>query len=173
VTLVISSGPAQVAVPDVTGQGREDARSALEGAGLVVQEQESESADAEPGIVLAQDPAGGATAPRGATVTLTVAVEPSEVAVPDVTGQEVNDALDALTEAGFRPRQDTREVETPDEDGRVLEQRPDAGEQRERGSRVTVIVGDYEPPEDLDPDPDAPADPGGGAAAPPEEGATP
>jgi len=159
VTLVVSSGPAQVAVPDLVGRPRAEAQAALEDVGLDVEVQESESEDAEPGTVLAQDPAAGATVARGTAVTLTVAVQPAEVTVPDVTGQEVNDALDALTEAGLRPRQDTEPVETPDEDGRVIEQRPGAGEQRERGSRVTIVVGDYEPPADLDPDPSAPADP--------------
>ena len=68
--------------------------------------------------------------------------------------REVNDAVDALEEAGFRVRQREEAVDTPDEDGIVSAQDPPAGEKRDAGSRVTITVGRFEP-ENLDPDPGA------------------
>jgi serine/threonine-protein kinase len=144
VTLVASRGREQVAVPDVVGEDRDDARARLEDADLVVNVDEQESADQDPGTVLRQDPAPGTKVAKGDTVTLIVAKEPSEVEVPDVRGAAVNDALDALTEAGFRPRQKTVLVETADEDGFVVDQDPAPGERRKKGSRVTIQVGRFD-----------------------------
>jgi eukaryotic-like serine/threonine-protein kinase len=154
VTLVISRGPRMVEVPDVVGKDRDEAERLLEARGLQVSFTDREDADKEPGTVLQMSPAAGTKAERAATVTLTVAKEPKQVAVPDVTGDQINDAVDALEEAGLRVRQREEKVTTPDEDGVVLEQNPPAGEKRDKGSRVILTVGRFEP-ENLDPDPGA------------------
>jgi serine/threonine-protein kinase len=69
VALVVSSGPAQVAVPHVVGQRLDDARRALQAAGFTVE------VDAVfggfLGVVQGQSPDGG-QAKRGSTVTLSV-----------------------------------------------------------------------------------------------------
>jgi serine/threonine-protein kinase len=143
VSLVISRGREQVQVPDVVGDQRDDARAELEDADLQVDIKEQES-DKDPGTVLAQDPAAGTKIAKGDTVTITVAKEPSEVAVPDVRGAALNDALDALTEAGFRPRQKTVPVQSADEDGFVVDQDPAPDTKRPRGSRVTIQVGRFD-----------------------------
>ncbi|HEU4656749.1 MAG TPA: Stk1 family PASTA domain-containing Ser/Thr kinase, partial [Capillimicrobium sp.] len=83
VTVVVSTGPPLVAVPDVVGDDEDSARSALETAGFSVDVTEQESETEEPGTVLSQDPAGGEEATEGSTVTLVVAVEPARVTVPD------------------------------------------------------------------------------------------
>ena len=158
VTLVVSRGAQQVEVPDVVGRDREEAERTLEGRGLQVSFTERESESADPGTVLVQDPGAGAKADDGATVTLTVATEPAQVAVPDVSDQDVEDATSALEEAGFRVRQRERSVDTPDEDGLVQSQVPPAGEKRTKGARVVITVGRFEP-ENLDPDPGATATP--------------
>ena len=72
VRLAVSTGPQTVDVPDVTGLDEDSARSELEGAGFVVRVVDQETTDpTEDGIVLAQEPAGGA-ATEGSVVTLTV-----------------------------------------------------------------------------------------------------
>ena len=157
VSLLVSRGREQVEVPDVVGQEQEDARSRLENADLVVDVEEEETDDAEPGIVLRQTPAAGSEVEMGETVTIVVAREPAEELVPDVVGAPVNDALDALTEAGFRPRQREVPVQTPDEDGFVVDQDPGPNERRPRGSRVTIEVGRFD---------DSGLDPEGGQPTP-------
>jgi beta-lactam-binding protein with PASTA domain/predicted Ser/Thr protein kinase len=73
VTLTLAKAPAQVDVPDVTGQGKNAATAALKKAGfeVAVTEQPTDNLD-EDGHVTAQDPAGG-QAKKGSTVKLTVA----------------------------------------------------------------------------------------------------
>ena len=81
--------------------------------------------------------------------------------MPDVVGDgttSVNDAVDALEQAGFRVRQKEKKVDTPDEDSLVISQDPPGGQKRDKGSRVTITVGRFEPT-NLDPDPSADADP--------------
>jgi beta-lactam-binding protein with PASTA domain/predicted Ser/Thr protein kinase len=154
VTLVVSRGPRKVEVPDVVGRDRDEAERLLEARGLQVSFTEREDENDEPGTVLQMAPAAGSELAKGGTVTLTIAKEPKQVAVPDVVDDQLNDAVSALEEAGFRVRQRERAVMTPDEDGVVLDQNPPAGEKRDRGSRVIVTVGRFEP-ENLDPDPGA------------------
>jgi len=73
VLLTISTGPPRVSVPDVVGLEEESARQELEAAGFDVQVvDEPTEAVEEDGIVLAQEPAGGSSRPRGSVVTITV-----------------------------------------------------------------------------------------------------
>jgi serine/threonine-protein kinase len=115
---------------------------------------ERESQDDEPGTVLAQTPAAGTEVAKASAVTLTVAKAPPQVEVPDVLGEQADDAGKAVEGAGFKVRRREQSVDSPEGDGVVLTQNPPSGEKRDRGSRVTLIVGKFEP-ENLDPDPGA------------------
>jgi serine/threonine-protein kinase len=151
VELVISSGAERVDLPRVVGQKEDEARAALEDAGFVVRVKDQPTDSDPPGTVLAQDPAPG-RAPKGATVTITVARESESVAVPDVTGENSSDAIDALSSAGFRVRTRTQPVDSPEGDDVVLSQSPPGGGSRKakRGSAVTITVGRFTPA--LDPE---------------------
>jgi serine/threonine-protein kinase len=153
VVLVVSSGPQQVTVPDVVGDNEDQARSALEGAGLRADVSEEESTDKDPGTVLRQTPAGGGKVAKGSAVKLVVAKAPAQVDVPDVVDQQKADAEKALKGAGFKVRTRTQDVDTPDEDGVVVDQDPAGGEKLEKGSRVTITVGKFNPPLDPEPSP--------------------
>ena len=142
VTLLISSGPAQVTVPDVTGFAQEDAKQTLIGQGFRVTVVEEESDSADPGTVLRQTPAGDATAPPGSLVTIVVAKAPQQVDVPNVVGQAAGDAVAALSSAGLEPRESTRPVTDPAQDGIVVSQRP-AGGKVAKGAPVRIYVGQF------------------------------
>jgi serine/threonine-protein kinase len=157
VVLIVSSGPPKVSVPGVVGKSENDARNALEGAGLKVSSSQKESADKDPGTVLSQSPNGGATVRKGSTVDIVVAKAPPPVDVPDVTGKSVADATKALQDAGLKVRRVKRSVDTPDQDGKVQDQNPAGGEQVKKGSKVTIGVGKFNPP--LNPEPNASATP--------------
>jgi beta-lactam-binding protein with PASTA domain len=74
VTLRVSSGPAEVDVPDVTGLDEASARTELENAGFQVEVTEESTTDpTEDGVVVRQSPTGGSTTAKGAVITLTVA----------------------------------------------------------------------------------------------------
>jgi beta-lactam-binding protein with PASTA domain/predicted Ser/Thr protein kinase len=150
VRLLVSSGPEQVAVPDVTGLSRDSAETRLrdEGFGVSVAEQES---DVPEGDVISQSPAAGTELTRGETVTITVSTGRAQVDVPDVIGQSARNARSALKAAGLAPVTQERTVSDPAQDGVVIEQRPGAGTQVDKGREVVIVVGVLEvvePPPD-------------------------
>jgi beta-lactam-binding protein with PASTA domain/tRNA A-37 threonylcarbamoyl transferase component Bud32 len=148
VTLVVSSGKPQVEVPDVVGKSFDEAQSTLQAAGFKVTRVDKES-DKDPGTVLSQNPRSGGRIDAGSTIALTVAKAPSQVAVPDVTGEDAPTAIAALSGQGFVIDQQSKDVPTPDGDGVVLEQSPTGGRKAKKGSKVTIVVGKFNP--DLNP----------------------
>ncbi|MBC3842004.1 PASTA domain-containing protein [Streptacidiphilus sp. 4-A2] len=70
ISLTVSSGPPQVAVPDVTGDTEDQARAALTAAGFKVKTHKF-LPFGDP-TVTTQDPTGGSQAPQGSTVTITL-----------------------------------------------------------------------------------------------------
>ena len=144
VTLVVSSGKPQVQVPDVVGKSFDEAQSTLQAAGFKVTRVDKES-DKAAGTVLAQNPKSGARIDAGSTIALTVAKEPSQVPVPDVTGEDAPAAIAALSGQGFVIDQQSRDVPTPDGDGVVLQQSPSGGKKAKKGSKVTIVVGKFNP----------------------------
>jgi serine/threonine-protein kinase len=165
VTLDVSTGPAQAAVPDVVGKTEEDARNALEGAGFRVTAGQKEDAKAKAGTVLAQNPAAGADVAHGTQVTITVAVEPTDVEVPDVVGATQNKATETLSGGGLKVVVEDAPADSPDGDGVVQAQSPDAGAKVDRGSTVTITVGVFDP--DLNPDPTTTTTPAQTTTTPP------
>ena len=150
VTIEVSTGPERLPVPDVVGKTEDEARTALDAFRVVVQEKEDAEADA--GTVLAQKPARG-TLPRGATVTLSVAIEPKQVSVPDIVGRSQNLATKLLSGRGFEVAVEEAAVDSPQEDGIVQSQDPEGGADAERGSSVTITVGRFDPAVDPEPGP--------------------
>ncbi|MFJ9794421.1 Stk1 family PASTA domain-containing Ser/Thr kinase [Streptomyces sp. NPDC101145] len=101
VALVVSKG-APVEVPGAVGRPLAEARDALTDAGLTVEVAEERVHSPHPaGSVAAQSVPAGARAAGGDTVTLTLSKGPRMVAVPDVTGKNVDDATRELEAAGF------------------------------------------------------------------------
>jgi eukaryotic-like serine/threonine-protein kinase len=140
IQLFISSGPELVAVPSVIGLSRDSAEAQISDAGLVpaVQEQESEEPEGE---VISQDPSAGSELRRGSTVTITVSTGVEMVVVPDVVGIGAGDAERQLRAEGLAPVRRETEVSDPAEDGQVIDQRPAAGVEVERGREVVIVVG--------------------------------
>jgi eukaryotic-like serine/threonine-protein kinase len=73
VAIEISNGPPQQTITDVIGYSAAQAIQTLQGEGFkVVPTYQTVNDQSEDGVVLAQNPAGNAQAPRGSTVTLTI-----------------------------------------------------------------------------------------------------
>ncbi len=121
VTLTVSRGAETVEVPDVTGESEDNARSAIEGAGLRVGKVTEQESDEEPGTVTAQDPAPGTSVNKNTAVALTVA---KAVPVPDVVDLDEDEARQQLEDAGFDVRVEEQTVTDQAQDGVVLEQTP-------------------------------------------------
>ncbi|MEV6679801.1 Stk1 family PASTA domain-containing Ser/Thr kinase [Streptomyces erythrochromogenes] len=106
VAFVVSKGR-PVPVPGVTGLPFEQAKATLEGLGLkVTTAPEQVNAPSDPGTVANQSIGAGTQAAAGDTVTLTVSKGPRQLPVPNVVGQDVDDARRTLEAAGFKVKVD-------------------------------------------------------------------
>jgi serine/threonine-protein kinase len=142
VTVFVSSGPAQVHVPDLTGQTQKAAEAALTTAGLAVGTITLQvSTGQAPETVLSQSPAPPATLPAGGTVNLVVAQAPKEVAVPHIEGKTEVAATATLEKAGFDVKTVTEPTGEASKVGHVLKQSPAAGSQAKKGATVTITIG--------------------------------
>jgi beta-lactam-binding protein with PASTA domain len=142
VAVLVSSGPAQVHVPDVIGESQTAAEAALTGAGLTVGTVTQQASASQPvGNVLSQSPRAGASLPASGSVNLTVAQAPNDVAVPSVVGDNETQAAAALGEAGFKPKSVSATTTDPAQVGLVLRQSPAAGTRARKGATVTLTVG--------------------------------
>ena len=156
VRLLVSQGPEQVTVPDVTGLSRESAESRLRSAHLAVEVDEQESESVDEGDVISQNPTSGAKVARGSTVTIIVSTGVPKVTVPDVVGMREAKANSALSRAGLTPVREEREVTDPAQDGVVIEQRPGPGSEVDKGSQVVIVVGVLKQDDTLAPAPTEP-----------------
>lgn len=153
VNVVVSEGPRQVTVPDVTGESEDTATATLQFEGLAVAVNEVES-DEDAGVVVAQDPSGGVTVDEGTEVTISVSLGPpppepevEQVTVPSVVGSTESVAARRLSAAGLSPSVSEQETDDEGEDGRVLSQSPGGGAEVEEGTTVTIVVGTFVEPE--------------------------
>jgi len=89
--------------------------------------------------VLEQDPPGGQTAPKNSTVRITVSSGKGKQAVPDVRGEDPDQAANELGQKGFRTTT-KQETSSTVPKGKVTRTDPPAGTQAENGALVTVYV---------------------------------
>ncbi len=136
VALTVSRGRHPIDVPDLTGKDATRAARQLSGLGLEVDATAQQNSDTVPkGAVISQSPRDG-TAFRGDTVTLVVSKGPVLVAVPNVVGQQLQQARAALQAAGFKVKV---EKAFGGFFGTVRFQDP-AGGDAPKGSTVTVTI---------------------------------
>jgi eukaryotic-like serine/threonine-protein kinase len=138
VRINVSSGPAAIDVPTVTGLPFDQASAALQNEGFAVRRTNVES-DEPADTVVQQSPSG--SAPRGATITLSVSKGPKTSSVPDVTSQDEQSARDQLTSSGFKVQVQRQDVTDPGLEGIVLDQSPTGSTQAKKGTVVTITVG--------------------------------
>ncbi|ROS73006.1 Stk1 family PASTA domain-containing Ser/Thr kinase [Cellulomonas sp. PhB143] len=138
VVLTVSDGPAPVDVPSVTGMTKDDATGALDDAGLTTDTSEDYSEDVPAGRVVSQDPASGADAHRGDTVSVVVSQGPPLVEVPSVVDQKVEAAQKTLEKAGFVV--EIKELFGSRPLDRVLFQDKKAGDSVPKGSTIKLTV---------------------------------
>mgnify|MGYP001002545046 FL=1 len=146
VTVHFSSGSAMVEVPDVTGMSQSEARSSIEGAGLVWGDVLTEdSASTSAGQVIRTDPGAGTSVERGETVS--VVISSGRTTVPQITNMESQEAQAAITAAGLTYNSSTVEATTTDStlDGKyvVTAVNPAEGTSLEIGSAVNITVTHY------------------------------
>ena len=156
----------RVTVPNVVGQREQSARATLQERGFEV-EVVRQSSDQPGGIVVEQDPAAGSRLAPGTRVSIAVSTGPQPTQtvtqttttattattapettetteMPDLVGTEYPDAVEELVDAGLFP--DSFPVDSAEERGNVVDQRPSAGTEVVPGSdvRLDVAIGSGE-----------------------------
>lgn len=137
VDLVVSKGRKPIKVGDWVGEDADDARTALEGRGLVVDTSEQYDDDVPEGDVISQDPPDG-TLYKGDTVRLTVSLGPELFEVPNVVAAGVDSARATLEGAGFVV--DVQNAPGYLGLGYVFSMDPGAGTRLPRGATVTIYL---------------------------------
>jgi serine/threonine-protein kinase len=141
VTILVSTGPEQVTVPNVIGKQRGEAESALQERGLDVKIVEEGSDDAPIGEVIKQNPLGGSEVKAGTVVTLTVSSGEKAYTVPSVVGKTEDDAVDALRNDDGQFKVTTlRAFSDTVAEGKVISQDPIGGTETAKGATVTITV---------------------------------
>jgi eukaryotic-like serine/threonine-protein kinase len=138
IALTVSKG-SPVDVPDVTGESLQDAKADLEEAGLKVKvAAERVNSEFDKGQVARQTPAEGNRAATGDTVTLTLSKGPEMIEVPDVVGDNVDDATAELEAAGFQVDKDRGLLGLFGDT--VKRQSVEGGKTAPKGSTITITI---------------------------------
>ena len=135
--MVISVSSGRLAVPDVTSLPLQQAQERLTSAGFKTEVTRVASSRPKD-VVIEQSPVAGVTAVGGTTVTLVVSNGAKPVVVPQVVGQTQGSAVNALTAVGLEP--ELHNVASGRPAGTVIAQKPPAGKEVDKGSKVTLNV---------------------------------
>ncbi len=143
VTLLVSSGPSSVQVPNLLNLSLEEARSVILSSGLTLGDIDFEVSPVVPAdTVLSQDPMPGLTADAGAAIDIVVSAGTDAIEMPNVVGKSQAEAIFQLSQAGFQSDQIVIDEQPSEEvlEGFVIATIPAAGDQVASTSTITVIV---------------------------------
>ena len=140
ITLVASSGPPKIPVPDVSGLDGGLSQKLVTAAGLTVAAVESVQAAAPAGIVMLTRPPAAALLAPGGGVTIVVSRGAPTISVPDLLGLTIADARTRLETDGLQLGNVTRRRTTDANPGTVVAQRPAAGTLAAAGTVIDIVV---------------------------------
>jgi serine/threonine-protein kinase len=129
-----------VEIPDVHGLTQDAARTILEAEGFVVETTFESSDEAELGEVIRTEPPAGTEQEFGSTVVLVVSAGSERIAVPAVVGMHIDDARQAIMDAGLNVG---RVIMRPDADfevDTVIESNPVAGVEIGAAVPVDLVI---------------------------------
>jgi beta-lactam-binding protein with PASTA domain len=134
--------PRSVEVPDVAGLGFAAAVASLEEAGLEVEEETVQEANATvpSGSVVRTEPPKGESVGRGESVTLVISTGPGVVKVPALSGKTKEEATQLLAEKSLKVRGTTEEASATLAAGLVIRSVPPEGQDAPTGSSVDLVL---------------------------------
>ncbi|WP_446223722.1 Stk1 family PASTA domain-containing Ser/Thr kinase [Nocardia sp. IBHARD005] len=141
VTLQVSTGPTQVALPRLIGMSQADAEQRLNSLGLQLDPNvvRKASSTAETDKVIEQEPSAGVRVDIDRPIIVTIGSGPEQVRVPTVVGQDISVAQPNLVESA-KFKVEIQEVKSSQPKGQVLATSPAGGTNAEKGSTITVQV---------------------------------
>ncbi len=138
VTVVISKGKQPKPIPpSLIDQLYDKAAKALEDLGFLPKKEEAFNDKVAEGAVVTTRPAPNETLEPGNEVIVVVSKGPERVAVPDVSGKSIEDAVSILQSAGF----EVGGPYGPPNARRAYSTSPGAGNKVKKGSLVDLLVG--------------------------------
>lgn len=142
ISVVVSLGPKQVTVPDVTNQTQSDAVAQLTANELQYAVKNINDDNVAKGSVVKTDPAAGTPVNAGTSVTLYVSSGPAVtyVTVPDVSGMTQDSAKSALENAGLKLGSVTTQSSKSVASGSVISQDQKAKSQVPQNTVVNLVV---------------------------------
>jgi len=140
VSIVVSGGPANVPLTDVTGMTAAKAAAELRRANFKTRTKTEASKTVLAGRVIGTEPPAETEVQEGRVITLLVSSGPAPVRVPDVTGQTLEAAEATLTNAELALGTVTRRVTSTQAPGTVLSQSPSTGSSLRAGEKVNLTV---------------------------------
>jgi eukaryotic-like serine/threonine-protein kinase len=140
VKLFVSTGPAQVPVPNVKGESEQTATNNLQAKGFTVSVQQAPDSTADAGTVARQDPVGNTLAAKGSQVT--IFISGGGKPVPGVVGQSQAEATTTLENEGFNVsvQMTTGQGSGGFQPGMVWKTSPGEGNVLTQGATVTIFV---------------------------------
>lgn len=139
IRVVVARKSEEVKVPELVGKTIDEARRAVQEAGLDLADPTPEASDKPASTVLRQSPPAQEAAKRGSIVRLVVA-EPASIEVPKFTGLYLGKAKKSITDAGLAIGSIKRVEHAELGEGYVMRQTPVAGEKVPPGTEVELVV---------------------------------
>ena len=141
VTIIESTGPVMLGVPQVTGLTEAAAQAELRKAGLTPGSVTTAASDTIPvGVVISTNPVAGTSWPQAKPVGITVSAGPP---LPNFVGQQFAAAQTEAQTGGYQLQQQT--VSNSAAQGTIVGQSPGAGSPITKGEVVTVQVSNGPP----------------------------
>lgn len=141
--VVISKGPAALSMPDILGKKESDARSEIEGMGLVFSVADNQySSKYALGEVMETRPEIGASVNKGDTIEVVISRGKEKVAVPNLYNYTLDQARAALEEVGLELGTVDNATQYDDKvpEGNILNQNYQVGTTVDKGTKVDVVV---------------------------------
>ncbi|MGQ0848051.1 MAG: Stk1 family PASTA domain-containing Ser/Thr kinase [Actinomycetota bacterium] len=148
VDIVVSEGPDEFALPELTNIEDSAAFTQLNQLDLTWETVAEASETVPAGVVIRTQPPAGTPVKAGDTITVVVSSGVAQIPVPDLAGLTYDQASQLLAQRGLEigPNPGFLSTNEPNLDGRVVSQTPPAGAELAPGSTVEVTLGVFEPP---------------------------
>ena len=139
ITVVTSSGPLSLTLPDFVGGKFEVAQAFIVTNQLVLGNLVEQVDVSAVGTVLAQEPAGNADVDRGSVVTLTIS-RGTMATMPDLVGLSLTESKKRLSALGLSVSKVIVSPQTTQPAQLVLRQEPASGDAIEKGGWIELMV---------------------------------
>ena len=142
VTINISSGKEKFSLDDVTGMQYQQAQAQLENDGLVVSLEFDYSDSVGSDKVISTSPKAGSQVAKGDTITITASKgkETKTTTVPNLLGQNIDDAIQMIKDAGLTYNGKSSDYSDSYSENQVMNQSISAGKTVDEGTTISLIV---------------------------------